>query len=153
MKSAIFAVFAMSTIGFFMFLEWELHDKRTVESEAESVAVSFMVYRNAAFAVAVQRKQPGPVQRSELLDTLPSGYPANVPWKAHVQGAYLYVWGQATNRASETARDLARGSAAVGTATNGAIAPQKHNPVPIPGFIESGSLVSVLGLGFDTEAP
>lgn len=153
MKAALLAVFAMTAVGFFMFLEWETHDRRKADSDAQTVAVNFMLYRNAAFIAAINKKQNGQILFSELSEHLPSGFPHNHPWKAQVEGAFLYVWGQASDKDIEAARDAARGSAAVGKVENGALAPQKHNAVPLPGFVASGSLASVLGLGFDTETP
>lgn len=123
MKAAILAVFAMTTVGFFMFLGWEVHDRRTADSDAQTVAVSFMQYRNAAFTAAVKKKQEGPLLFSELSEHLPPGFPQNHPWKAQVEGSFLYVWGPASDKDIEAARDVARGSAAVGKAINGALAP------------------------------
>ena len=148
MKSAILAIFAISVVSFFMFLGWENQDKGANEAAARSVASDFIVFRQASFSVAVERKTSGAITSPELSAALPPGQAGSHPWNARVEGGFLYVWGPASDLAVEIVRDALRGSAAVGRAVNGVISPSRYNPVPLPAFVSAGSLVSVLGVGF-----
>ena len=148
MKSAMLAIFAVGVVGFFMFLGWGTQDNRAKEAEAKAVAANFLVFRQAAFALAVERKTSGVITQSELSAALPPGYAGIHHWNARVEASFLYVWGPASDLAVELVRDAVRGSASVGRAVNGSISPKRYNPVPLPNFIGAGSLVSVLGVGF-----
>jgi hypothetical protein len=152
MKSIMVAFFFIAIIGLYGFLGSSRESQRRM-AVAEVAATDFLIYRDTAFTVALERGTAGVIQPAELAPALPAEYRITRPWNARVEGTFLYVWGPAAPGEIEAVRAAVRGSAAVGVARGGIIEPQRYEPVPLPAFVAQGSLVSVLGLGFEAVDP
>lgn len=110
--------------------------------EYGAVAINYAVYRNAAFSHALTSKKSGDIADDVL--KLPASWRRLRPWKARTDGARCYVYGPATAAEVAAVRELFKGSMAVGAAQGGRLLPQPGKPVPVPGFVPEGSLVSVI---------
>ena len=155
MKSAMLAIFSFALIGFFAFLYQSIGRLGKEESVAlaDSVAVNFLICRNAAYGYALLHPEDGEIALAAMSAFLPAGYAPARAWRIQVRDAFLYVWGPASEVEIGAARELVRFAADVGMADNGAVVPRRYATVPLPAFVPAGSLVSVMGLGTDTQDP
>ena len=136
------AVFAM-LLGVMALLQQPADFSRE-ESGSRAIAVNYAIYRNEVFRhVYGQQGISGDIALSFL--TLPDSRRPLRQWRARVDGGRWYVYGQATAREIAAVRQLFQGSFALGQANSGRLvpAPAHGTPVPVPGFIPDGSLVSV----------
>jgi hypothetical protein len=147
MRTALFGVLLLFLTFYFQYLFQSYADRNFSDASNRSVAANFLVYRNTAFAYAVENNSTGNIPFTVLTPSLPGGYLQAANWQAQVIGNVLYVYGPATDQVILAACELARGSPMVGKAENGKIMPQRYNPVSVPAAVPAGSLVSVLGLG------
>lgn len=112
------------------------------DASYRGIALNYAVYRNAVFLFVYGNKGfSGDVPLSSL--NLPESWRMLRTWKARVQGGRCYVYGEASPEEVEAVRQLFQGSFAVGMADGGRIVPVMGNPVPVPGFVPAGNLVSV----------
>lgn len=136
------AIFAM-LLGVMALLQQPADFSRE-ESGSRAIAVNYAIYRNEVFRhVYGQQGISGDIALSVL--NLPDSWRPLRQWRARVDGGRCYVYGQATAREIAAVLQLFQGSFALGQASSGRLvpAPAHGMPVPVPGFIPDGSLVSV----------
>lgn len=107
---------------------------------AQSVALNYAIYRNAAILYALKHKPNGTISQAVL--ELPDGWHALRAWSARVEGGRCYVYGPASAEEIAAAWELFQGSFAVGRAENGRLMPD--GLTPLPAFVPAGSLASVV---------
>jgi hypothetical protein len=154
MKALAFSILVLSlTIPLFFIFEKER--KLGEQGFASSIAANFMIFRNAAISYGFEHPFPGNMEIASLSAKLPPGYAMYRTWQARIEKEgvlfRLYVWGQATDEEIAAARALSGMSETVGKAENGTLVPVRHNSIPIPAFVQNGSLASVCGLGIREE--
>lgn len=109
-----------------------------------AVAINYAIYRNEVFRyVHGQKGLSGDILLSAL--DLPSTWRPIRQWRARAEGGLCYVWGDTSPEEASAVRDLFHGSFAVGRAEGGRIVPfpVDGTPIPVPGFVPEGALVSV----------
>lgn len=120
-------------------------DKPRDEALRNTVATNFITYRNAVLNHVRSGGISGEIPLAAL--ELPLGWQPlwNRPWTARVENGRCYIYGSASPAEAMAARDLLRGSFALGMARNGflAPAPRHGHAIDLPGFIPDGNLVSV----------
>lgn len=112
----------------------------SIGTGARSIALNYAVFRNAAFLHAFKHQSNGPIAQANL--DLPAEWHALRSWTARIDGGRCYVYGPASSEEIAAVRDIFQGSLAVGRASDGRLAPD--GLTPLPGFIPSDSLVSVV---------
>ena len=122
--------------------ELMVHIRVERADEGRSVALNYVIYRQAVFLYAHEHQPQGEIFSASL--RLPLGWRALRAWKARVQDGKLYVYGPASEWEIEAARQMLRNSMSVGRAENGRLAPQWGSVVSIPNFVPEGSLTSVI---------
>lgn len=140
---------ALAVLGFLLgllLLFQRPYEAAHEESAAQTVAMDFGLFRGAVFRfVQDNRGYSGEIPLGSL--SLPESRRPLRDWKARVEGGVCYVYGQASPEEMEAARRLFRGSSAVGMAENGRLVPMlTTNPIPVPGFVPNGNLVSVTAM-------
>lgn len=140
MKALMVLAFFLGVLAIF---PWPQREREEVA--ASVVGQNYAVLRNAALlSVFSANPRPGdgdiPVQSLKL----PSGWRALRPWKIRMDGGCCYIFGDASAEEIAAARELLRGSLAVGWAANGRLQPGGRTP--LPNFIPAGSLVSVVAV-------
>lgn len=114
-----------------------------LQPDAAAVALNFIIFRQSAHDYVLKNNASGVIDSQVL--TMPLGWLAQRLWNARVEGAgNCYVWGSASDAEIAEARALLRHSMTIGQAVNGFMEPRLGNPIPLPDFIPSGSLVSAV---------
>lgn len=112
----------------------------SIGTGARSIALNYAIFRNAAFLHAFKHRANGPIAQADL--DLPTEWHALRYWTARIEGGRCYVYGPASAEEISAVRDIFQGSLAVGRASDGRLVPD--GLTPLPEFIPSGSLVSVI---------
>lgn len=135
MKSLAVYALMLGLLAMFAFSEPGAESGR-----AESLAVNFALFRNAAWTYAHENPDfTGALPMDGL--SLPHGWTAARPWEARTENGICYVYGPASAEEIADARRVFRNSQAVGYAVAGRLDP---GSLPLPGFIPAGWLVSLM---------
>ena len=145
MKAAAVAGFLIGLVFCMITLVYEPSQK--AERQAEARALGFVIYRNAVNEYAQEHRTPGVVASDAL--SLPAGLANVASWSNQVvpDGNELrcFVYGPADAEEIQAVRRLLRGSLAIGWNDRGTLM-RDGEGVPLPGFIPSGALVSVISI-------
>ncbi len=113
------------------------------ETQARAVAVNFGTYRNAVNKyVTSNPSTAGEVSLSQL--DLPQGWKSLHAWNNRPADGNLYVWGPIKKGEAGEIMDLFMDSYAIGVKRNGSLITAHGTGIPLPSFIPSGSIVSVI---------
>ncbi|MDR2893673.1 MAG: type IV pilus biogenesis protein PilM [Deltaproteobacteria bacterium] len=144
MKGLAVAGFMLGLIFLWVAILYEPSQKQ--EQQATASAQTFIIYRNAVNAYALEHKVEGVIPL-EALD-LPVGLAAGDFHNQVVRESgelRCYVYGQAGPSVVQAVSSLLRGSAAIGRSSQGVLLRDGPDH-PLPGFIPSGCVVSVISL-------
>ena len=139
MKALAVLVFLLGVMA----LLQQPYDPAREDAGYRAIAVNYAIYRNEVFRLVYgQPEISGDIALSAL--NLPQGWKPLREWRAKVANGRCYVFGQASAQEIAAVRKLFLGSFALGQASSGQLAPAPaKGPIPVPGFIPDGSLVSI----------
>ena len=132
-------------LGFIAFWSGRVDRTDREEAQADSLALNYAIFRNAAFAHAQKVKTEGTFTPGNLV--LPSGWVGSRAWQGLIQKEsgllYCYAYGPARPEEVIAIQKLFRGSKAVGW-NNGGIFARDGTPIALPAAIPHGNVVSVI---------
>lgn len=109
------------------------------DARGQAIAVSFGLYRRAAWQFAHDNPEHQGVIASDVLD-LPEGVNAR-GWQARIVGGVCYVWGEIPGMEIGAILNQYHNSQAIGQAQGGTLRPWGY---ALPEFIPAGALVSLM---------